>query len=192
MPGNLLKSIDLPGNRNFSVVIYDLLYEQVDCIVSAASSGLSHGGGVAAVIAEAAGPALKKEGDRIVREQGRVPVGEAVVTTAGNLPFKGVVHAVGPRMGDGDEENKLVRTLQSAFLRAHERGWSSLSFPGVSSGIFCVSAPICAKAYVRAVVEFFEKYPDSSLKTIRLCLFKSPLVEEVKKRMNEIGQQVVY
>lgn len=178
-----IKSISLPGERAFSVVIYDLLWESVDCIVNAANGGLSHGGGVAAVIAEAAGAALEEEGDRIVSKRGRIPVGEAVVTTAGKLPFKGVIHAVGPRKGDGDEENKLVQALQSAFLRATEHGWQSLSFPAVSSGIFSVPKEICARAYVRAVVEFFEKYPDSSLKNIRLCLFKGPLVDAVLDEM---------
>jgi O-acetyl-ADP-ribose deacetylase (regulator of RNase III) len=186
MTGELIRSMDLPGGRNFSVVIYDLLYEPVDCIVNAANSGLSHGGGVAAAIARAAGPSLEEEGDKIVKKQGRIPVGEAIVTTAGDLSFKGVIHAVGPRMGDGSEENKLVQALQSAFLMASERDWTSLSFPGVSSGIFGVPAQTCARAYVRAVVEFFQKYPDSSLKTIRLCLFKGPLVEAVKKVMDEL------
>jgi len=186
MAGELIKTMNLPGNRTFSVVIYDLIYESVDCIVKAANSGLSHGGGVAAAIARAAGPSLEEEGDKIVREQGRIPVGEAVVTTAGDLPFKGVIHAVGPRMGDGDEENKLVKALQAAFLRAHERSWTSLSFPGVSSGIYGVPAQTCARAYVMAVVEFFEKHPDSSLKTIRLCLFKGPLVDAVKNEMDKI------
>jgi len=184
MTGEMIKTMNLTGNRTFSVVIYDLIYEPVDCIVNAANSGLSHGGGVAAAIAMAAGPSLEEEGDKIVREQGRIPVGEAVVTSAGDLPFKGVIHAIGPRMGDGDEENKLVKALQSAFLRAHERGWTSLSFPGVSSGIYGVPAQICARAYVRAVVEFFQDHPDSSLKTIRLCLFQGPLVKAVKKEIN--------
>ena len=126
MAGTVIKKLDFPGGRQFLVVVYDLLYEPVDCIVNAANGGLSHGGGVAAAIEQAAGPRLTAEGDAIIRERGRIPVGEAVVTTAGNLPFKGVIHAVGPRMGEGDEENTLVRTLRSAFLRAHERGWASL------------------------------------------------------------------
>ena len=87
-----------------------------------------------AAIARAAGSALDADGDRIVGERGTIPDGDAVVTVAGRLPFKGVIHAVGPRMGVGDEEAKLVRALTSAFLRAHERGWTSVSFPAVSSG----------------------------------------------------------
>jgi len=183
MAGTLVKRLDFPGGREFLVVIYDLLHEPVDCIVNAANSGLSHGGGVAAAISKAAGPRLDEEGDEIIKKRGHIPVGEAAVTTAGNLPFKGVIHAVGPRMGDGDEENKIVSALKSSFLRAHENGWSSLSFPGISSGIFSVPHPVCARAYVRTVRKFFKENPESSLKTIRLCLFKGPLLEAVKQEL---------
>ena len=122
---------EYPGGRAFEVVTGDLLKEPVDAIVNAANGHLAHGGGVAAAIARAAGPALEEEGDRIVAGRGEVPVGEAVVTTAGRLPFKGVIHAVGPHQGQGREEERLEQALQAAFLRAHERGWASVSFPAV-------------------------------------------------------------
>ena len=81
----------------------NLLEEPVDAIVNAANGRLAHGGGVAGIISRAAGPALQEESDSIVRHRGPVPTGSAVVTTAGKLPFKGVIHAVGPRYGEGDE-----------------------------------------------------------------------------------------
>ena len=179
MPGTVVKQIEFKNGKRFEVVIYDLLYEPTDAIVNAANSGLSHGGGVAAAISKAAGSELDEEGDRLVAEHGPVPVGGAVVTTAGKLPFKGVIHVVGPRKGDGDEEDKLVCALRSAFDLAHERGWESISFPGVSSGIFAVPHEICARAYIRAVNEFFGELPDSSLSLIRLVLFEGPLLEAV-------------
>jgi len=179
MPGKIVKQIEFENGKKFEVVIYDLLYEPTDAIVNAANSGLSHGGGVAAAISKTAGPELDDEGDRIVAEHGPVPVGGAVVTTAGNLPFKGVIHVVGPRKGEGDEEDKLICALRSAFDLAHERGWKSVSFPGVSSGIFAVPHDICARAYMRAVKEFFRELPDSSLSLIRLVLFEGPLLDEV-------------
>lgn len=187
MQKQIVKNMTLLGGKTFSVVIGDLLSEPVDCIVNAANGALAHGGGVAAVIARAAGPALVQEGNEIIREHGEIPVGNAVVTTAGDLPFKGVIHAVGPRQGQGDEENKLVQALQASFLRADEKGWQSLSFPAVSSGIFAVPLEICAKAYVRAVAEFIERHPGSSLKTIRLCLFEGPLIDLVSNEMGERG-----
>lgn len=183
MVENRVGTIDFPGGKEFSVVVGDLLKEPVDCIVNAANGMLAHGGGVAAAIARAAGSRLVRDGDRIVREHGAIPTGGAVVTTAGDLPFKGVVHAVGPRMGQGEEEEKLVKALESSFLLAQEKGWESLSFPGISSGIFAVPHDLCARAYIRAVRQFFTAHPDTPLRAIRLCLFEGPLLDAVKREM---------
>jgi O-acetyl-ADP-ribose deacetylase (regulator of RNase III) len=183
----VLGRLDLPGGRVFVAAIADLLAEPSDAIVNAANGQLAHGGGVAAAISRAAGPALDDEGHRLVRERGPIPVGEAVVTTAGRLPHKGVIHAVGPRLGEGDEEEKLVRALTAAFARAHERGWSSVSFPAVSSGIFAVPPAVCAHAYVRAVKEFFVARPESTVRTLRLALFGGPVVEAVRAELVSSG-----
>ncbi|MBN2514524.1 MAG: macro domain-containing protein [Deltaproteobacteria bacterium] len=95
MAGTLVKRIEFTGGREFCVVIHNLLAEPVDCIVNAANGMLAHGGGVAAAIAGAAGPRLVEEGNELIRKRGVISVGDAVVTTAGDLPFKGVIHAVG-------------------------------------------------------------------------------------------------
>ena len=167
---------EYPGGRAFEVVVSDLLAETTDAIVNAANGHLAHGGGVAAAIARAAGEALAQEGDRIVAAHGPLAVGEAVVTTAGKLPFKGVIHAVGPRYGEGDEERKLFRALQAAFACALERGWDSVSFPAVSSGIFAVPPDICARAYVQAGRA-------SPLRNVRLCLRDQPAIDAVLKEL---------
>jgi O-acetyl-ADP-ribose deacetylase (regulator of RNase III) len=173
------------SGRAFEVVSGNLLEQDVDAIVNAANGHLAHGGGVAAAIARAAGPALVEEGDRIVAECGPVPVGEAVVTTAGRLPFKGVIHAVGPHLGLGHEEDRLVQALGAAFGKAHERGWASVAFPALSSGIFAVPLDVCARAYVRAVRGFFAAHPGSSVRTLRLCLFDGPLGPLVAAALGE-------
>ena len=173
-------SLPLAGGRVFEVVVGNLLAEPVDAIVNAANGQLAHGGGVAAAIARAAGPALEQEGDRIVEQRGAIPTGDAVVTTAGRLPHRAVIHAVGPIQGQGDEERLLVRALRSAFERASERGLASIAFPAVSSGIFAVPLETCARAYVRAVVEHVAASPQTSLRAIRLCLVPGPLVELVR------------
>lgn len=150
----------------------NLLEEPVDAIVNAANGHLAHGGGVAGIISRAAGPALQEESDFLVRRRGPFPTGSAVVTTAGRLPFKGVIHAVGPRFGEGDEEKKLVQALTSAWKCAEERGWSSVSFPAVSSGIFTVPLDICARAYVAAARA-------CTLRQLRLCLRDQPVIDAV-------------
>ena len=156
----------------------DLLREPVDAIVNAANGHLAHGGGVAGIISRAAGPALQQESDRIVASRGPFPTGAAVLTTAGNLPFKGVIHAVGPRYGEGDEEQKLIQALTAAFALAAEKGWTSVSFPAVSSGIFAVPLDICARAYLAAAKA-------SRLRTVRLCLRDQPVIDAVLKEMKK-------
>jgi len=180
---------DQGGGRSFEVVIGDLLTEPVDAIVNAANGRLAHGGGVAAAIARAAGPALEQEGDRLVAARGPIEIGEAVVTTAGRLPFKAVIHAVGPHQGVGQEEDTLVRALGSALLRAHESGFGSISFPAVSSGIFAVPLELCARAYVRAVREFFASHRDTRLVRVRLCLLDGPLVALVERELASEGRR---
>jgi len=159
------------------VVRGNLLEEPVDAIVNAANGHLAHGGGVAGIIARAAGAALQAESDRLVADQGPFATGSAVVTSAGKLPFKGVIHAVGPRYGEGDEETKLVQALQSAFACARERGWQSVSFPAVSAGIFRVPLDICARAYLKAG-------RGAGLRKVRLCLRDQPVIDAVLKELD--------
>ena len=173
----VLASVRFPPNLAFEIVQGNLLEEPVDAIVNAANGHLAHGGGVAAIISRAAGPALQEESDRIVREHGPYPTGAAVVTTAGKLPFKGVIHAVGPRHGEGEEEAKLILALTSAFTCARERGWTSVSFPAVSAGIFAVPLDICARAYLAAARR-------APLSKVRLCLRDQPIIEAVLKELN--------
>ena len=156
----------------------DLLREPVDAIVNAANGALAHGGGVAGIISRAAGPALQDESDVLVRAQGVLETGSAVATGAGKLPFKGVIHAVGPRFGEGDEENLIFKAVSSALLLAREKGWQSVSFPAVSAGIFAVPLEICARAYVKAGRA-------SPLRKVRLCLRDQPVIDAV---LREIGK----
>ncbi len=154
----------------------NLLEQPVDAIVNAANGHLAHAGGVAALISRAAGPELQIESERLVREHGPYATGEAVVTTAGKLPFKGVIHTIGPRHGEGDEERKLRQALASAFSIAHRESWESVAFPAVSSGIFAVPPDVCARAYVAAA----RKAP---LRKVLLCLRDQPVIDAVLKEM---------
>ena len=172
----LFQAVQQDGTA-FEIVQGDLLREPVDAIVNAANGMLAHGGGVAALISRAAGPDLQAESDRLVASQGPYPTGGAVITTAGRLPFKGVIHVVGPRQGEGDEENLLCRGLVSAFGLARERGWNSVSFPAVSAGIFAVPLATCARAYRAAVRQ-------AGLRKVRLCLRDQPVIDAVLKEFN--------
>ena len=154
----------------------NLLDEPVDAIVNAANGHLAHGGGVAGIISRAAGPEFQNESSLLVQRHGPFPTGSAVVTSAGKLPFKGVIHAVGPRQGEGDEESKLFLALQNSFTEAKRRGWSAVSFPAVSSGIFAVPLDVCARAYLKAMRA-------SPLPQVRLCLRDQPVIDAVLKEL---------
>ena len=154
----------------------NLLEEPVDAIVNAANGHLAHAGGVAGLIARAAGPALQQECDAVVRAHGPFSSGEAVATGAGELPFKAVIHAIGPRYGEGDEERKLRDALSAAFALGHRNGWRSIAFPAVSSGIFAVPLGLCARAYVAAARA-------APLRNVRLCLRDRPVIDAVLREM---------
>ena len=156
----------------------DLLRQPVDAIVNAANGHLAHGGGVAGIISRAAGPGFQRESDELIRRIGPLPTGTAAVTGAGDLPFKGVIHAVGPRQGEGDEASKLEKALVSAFNLARERGWETVAFPAVSAGIFAVPLDVCASSYVKAARR-------SPLRQVRLCLRDQPVIDAVLREMRK-------
>lgn len=178
-------SLEFGGGRRAVLVVGDLLEEPVDAIVNAANGLLVHGGGVAAAIAGAAGTALEAEGRAYVSRHGPIPVGQAVATTAGALPFLGVIHAVGPRQGEGNEERSLAQAVVSALTCAQERGWRSVSLPAISSGIFAVPLQTCARAYVAGIVRFFSEHADTGVREVRICLRPGPLVELVAREMQK-------
>jgi O-acetyl-ADP-ribose deacetylase (regulator of RNase III) len=131
---------------------------------------------VAAAISRAAGPGFQAECTRLAERAGPFPTGSAVATSAGSLPFKGVIHAVGPRLGEGNEGVLLEKALLAAFTVAQQAGWQSVSFPAVSSGIFAVPLDVCARAYVRAARQ-------SPLRKVRLCLRDQPVIDAVLREL---------
>lgn len=114
------------------IVVQDITELDVDAVVNPANEELQLGGGVAGAIREKGGPAIQEECDRI----GHTPVGQAVMTVAGELPAKHVIHAVGPRMGEGDEDRKLSMAVRSALAVADRNGLKSIALPAISTGSF--------------------------------------------------------
>src|SRR5712691_10469760 len=110
----------------------DITDLEVDAIVNAANEHLQLGSGVAGAIRAKGGPSIQEECDRI----GGTPVGTAVMTGAGNLQARQVIHAVGPRMGEGDEDKKLASAVRAALALADRRGMRSIALPAISTGVF--------------------------------------------------------
>ncbi len=153
---NLVLEINLDNNKILRLVEGDITERNVDVIINAANSYLKHGGGVAAAIVRKGGAVIQDESDRIVTAGGFVQVGSAVITTAGRLPCKAVIHTVGPRMGDGNEDYNLRKAIRSSLLLASEKGFTSISMPAISSGIFGFPKDRCAKILVDESKAFLE------------------------------------
>ena len=136
------------------VVKGDITKEKTDAIVNAANKYLSHGGGVAGAIVRAGGYVIQEESDKIVREHGPLETGEAVITTAGFLPSKFVIHTVGPIYGEGDEDAKLRKAVLSVLKLATEKNLRSISIPAISCGIYGFPKKRGTKIIYETVKEF--------------------------------------
>jgi O-acetyl-ADP-ribose deacetylase (regulator of RNase III) len=166
----------LDNNKILRLVNGDITERNVDVIVNAANSYLKHGGGVAAAIVRNGGANIPEESDRI--GGGFVPVGSSVITSAGKLPCKAVIHTVGPRMGEGDDDNKLLRAVQSTLALAAEKEFKSISIPAISSGIFGFPKDKCAKILVQESERFLGQNNNTcSIDIIEFCIFDNETLD---------------
>lgn len=116
---------------------------------------------------------MDDECGRILKKAGGIiPVTYALPTKAYNLPYKGIIHAVGPIMGDGDEGEKIKKTIKHALIAADYKKWKSIAFPAISTGLFRVPKEVCAEAFKNAVPDYWQDNPDSGIETVWLCLVK--------------------
>jgi O-acetyl-ADP-ribose deacetylase (regulator of RNase III) len=170
------------GDKTVRLVQGDITERDTDAIVNAANSYLQHGGGVAGAIVRKGGQIIQEESDRI----GFTPVGHAVLTSAGSLPAKFVIHAVGPRLGEGDEENKLKNAVLHSLLLASQKGLRSISMPAISSGIFGFPKDRCAKILVGESLAFLEEQTGSSLQSIEFCIYDNLTLSFFKREFEKL------
>jgi O-acetyl-ADP-ribose deacetylase (regulator of RNase III) len=139
------------GGATLRVVQGDITALPVDAVVNAANDRLAHGGGVAAALARAGGPAVQRESDAWIAEHGRVAPGTAAVTTAGDLPADVIVHVVGPRYREGqDNEGLLEQAVGVALDAADAAGAASVALPAISAGIYGYPPPEATAVVARA------------------------------------------
>lgn len=169
------------NNKTIQLLEGDITELETDAIVNAANSGLILGGGVAGAIRSKGGPAIQQECNKI----GGCQVGGAVITTGGNLKAKHVIHAVGPRMGEGDEDHKLKNTTLNSLKVADENQLQSIGFPAISTGIFGYPIDKCAKIMLSTVIEFLHK--ESSLEKVIFCLYGQEAFDLFKKTLEELN-----
>jgi O-acetyl-ADP-ribose deacetylase (regulator of RNase III) len=156
--------------NKIEVIIADITKVSVDAIVNAANTSLLGGGGVDGAIHRAGGPAILDECKKIVACRGGCQTGEAVITTAGSLPAKFVIHTVGPVWNGGSkgEPEKLANCYKNSLRLAVENGCTSIAFPAISTGVYRFPKPLAAKIAVKTVSDFLAENP-SLQRVIFVC-----------------------
>jgi O-acetyl-ADP-ribose deacetylase (regulator of RNase III) len=153
------------AGRTLELVEGDITEMATDVIVNAANAQLVLGGGVAGAIRRKGGPQIQAECDKI----GGTFVGGAVITTAGRLKAKHVIHAVGPQLGEGNEDEKLRSATLNSLKLADKNKLKSIAFPAISTGIFGFPIQRCAEIMLRTAIEYLRG--PTNLARVIFCLF---------------------
>jgi O-acetyl-ADP-ribose deacetylase (regulator of RNase III) len=160
-------------NSRVVVKVGDITKEDADAIVNAANSSLMGGGGVDGAIHRAGGPEILKECKEIRRTQypGGLPTGEAVITTAGKMTARHVIHTVGPVYGRGgkDKAEQLAACYRNSLALAATKGLKTIAFPAISTGVYGYPLDEAARVASRAVEKFLAS--DSLIEEVRLVFF---------------------
>ncbi len=163
----------------FSLVEGDITQETTDVIVNAANSGLMGGGGVDGAIHRAGGPKILEECKKIRAQMGQLPAGQAVITTAGNMKARFVIHTVGPiwHGGDRNEPELLASCYLESLKIAVMNGCKSISFPSISTGAYGypvnLAAPVAVNTIMNSLVGTYCYIP----LRIRFVLFNSSVFD---------------
>ncbi|MFN7035218.1 MAG: macro domain-containing protein [Bellilinea sp.] len=163
----------------------DLTLQEVDAIVNAANEYLQHGGGVAGAIVRKGGWVIQEESDRWVQQHGPVTHAAPAYTTAGKLPCKYVIHAVGPVWGVKNADERLATAVFSSLRLAESLGIHSIALPAISTGIFGFPKDRAARIMFHAITEYFNQNPRSQLGLIRLTLLDQETLEEFTRIWDE-------
>ncbi|MCJ8292751.1 MAG: O-acetyl-ADP-ribose deacetylase [Crocinitomicaceae bacterium] len=150
------------------VIQDDITKIKVDAIVNAANTSLLGGSGVDGAIHKAGGKAILEDCEKIRRKQGGCKVGEAVITTAGNLPAKFVIHTVGPVWNGGskNEEELLYNTYKNSLYLAEQNQVKTIAFPNISTGIYRFPKHKAAAIAIEVIRDFY-----NTSKSVEVVLF---------------------
>ena len=160
-------------NGRVVVKVGDITKEDADAIVNAANSSLMGGGGVDGAIHRAGGLDILKECKEIRRTQYQdgLPTGQAVITTAGKMKTRYVIHAVGPVYGRGGKEKQelLAACYRNSLRLAAEKGLKTVAFPAISTGVYGYPLDQAARVSSETIERFLDS--QSSIQEVRLIFF---------------------
>ena len=176
------------GDAVLSVIQGDITRQTTDAIVNAANSGLMGGGGVDGAIHRAGGAAILEECKQIVARQGRLPAGQAVITTAGNMKAGHVIHTVGPiwHGGTKGEPEVLASAYRESLKLAAEHDLAGVSFPSISTGAYGYPVDDAARIAIETTAAFLRE--STSVKEVVFVLFDAHTFEAYKTVLREVTQ----
>jgi O-acetyl-ADP-ribose deacetylase (regulator of RNase III) len=171
------------GKRELDLVLGDITRFAAEAIGNAANARLAGGGGVDGAIHRVGGPAIMEECRRI---RGGCPTGQAVVTTAANLPARYVIHAVGPvwRGGEAGEAGLLASAYENTLGLAAARGVRTLALPSLSTGVYGYPLELAAPIALGTVADFLRQ--DSSLERVTFVLFNAETMAAYAKALEAL------
>ncbi|MBN1817660.1 MAG: macro domain-containing protein [Sedimentisphaerales bacterium] len=172
------------GQTTIGLVQGDITEQDTDAIVNAANEQLVLGGGVAGAIRKKGGPGIQAE----CHTKAPIQVGQAVITGGGNLKARYVIHAVGPRMGEGEEETKLENATANSLKVADDNRLQSLAFCAISTGIFGYPLYCCARIMLSTTIRYL-KQERTNLERVVFCLFDTQAYSVFQKEMEQQGAQ---
>ncbi|XP_049340824.1 protein mono-ADP-ribosyltransferase PARP9 [Astyanax mexicanus] len=184
----------LSGGMKISVWKDDLTTHKVDAVVNAANEQLNHGGGLALALSRAGGPEIQQMSDHFIQTNKRVHTGDAIVTTAGKLPCKMIIHAVGPSVpynpSAKDVSNAkpfLESVIWKIITLAQYNNLQSVAIPAISSGLYNFPRDICADIIVNTVKSASDtQHPQSTSLEVRLVNNDDPSVREMLRACQQI------
>ena len=178
--------VKIINQAKLSIVQGDITQQFTDAIVNAANSSLMGGGGVDGAIHRAGGPAILEECKQIVARQGRLPTGQAVITTAGNMKAKHVIHTVGPiwHGGSGGEAEFLASAYRESLKLAAENNLTSVSFPSISTGAYGYPIDEASRIAIKTVASVLSE--TSSIKEVVFVLFDSRTFDAYASALQEV------
>ena len=159
----------LIGDKTIELVEGDVTRQEVDAVVNAANSRLAGGGGVDGAIHSAGGPKIMEE--TLAKYPGGCPTGTAVITSAGNLPSRHVIHTVGPVWNGGNrgEAELLAGAYRGSLELAAENDCRSIAFPSLSTGAYRYPLDQAARIAITTVKDFLNEHEQPEL--VRFVLF---------------------
>ena len=161
--------------------VTDVTDIDIDAFVYYAREDLELGAGFGTAISVRGGPSIQKE----LKEIGGAKTCEAVITSAGDMKAKYIIHAVGPKFQEEDLEAKLATTIRNALREAEKKGISSIALPAMGAGFYGVPIETSAEITIDSVNEYLQNAAD--IREVVLCMLDSKQYKAFQERLAKLA-----